>query len=379
MRRLLLAAAALAAFARPAAAGNSLYIDVGTQGSVSALAIVQDAGIGSTSNTVSGASGSNTPFTADGAWKTISINQSGGTNDLAGSIKTSDTGPGTNTFSANYSGGNNTHTIAVGSTYAPSSVSQTVAVTNTAPASHANTIAETLDTTGTLTNTLTVYGTNNSVTNTVAAGGNIALHQIIGDGATNGTASGNVVYNTASSLSGAFSATATVAGNGSTQGGTNSITNTATGTGDRSFMATLNGTSSTTLYAALNGGSGTTSESATVTTDSATQAKYGVASQATGISTVHTTLNSTVGGVYVQQTAGASSGQVTLTVNGGGHTLGTLESLPEGMTTTSLPANFFGSGNATPGIAVLQGSSTAISGIVTVTSAGYTVGITHLP
>ena len=363
----------------PAWAGNFIAIDAGSDGSVTNLTIVQDSTAGNNTNTVNGPSGGTTPFTAQGAWKTLSINQSGGNNILSGAIATGAAAPGTNSFVASYAGGNNSHTVTLGGSTPPSSAAVTVAVTNTAPATAANTIQETLDTPAALTDGLTVNGTGNRLTNAVAAGGAITLNTIIGDGGTNGTASFNTVGNSASGLAGAYNGTVTISGDGVTMGMNNIVQNPATGAGDRSFDVTLTGTSGGVVYNALTGGAGTVSQSSSVTIDSASTVRYAVQSAATGTSSVTATLNNVSGGVYVQQDSGASNAAVNLTVNGGGYTLGTLGALPTGMTTTGLPGNFFGTGGANPGVAVYQNSATPITVTVAPTSTGYTAAITHSP
>lgn len=110
--------------------------------------------------------------------------------------------------------------------------------------------------------------------------------------------------------------------------------------------------------------------------DPGAQVQYAVFSQAkTTASTVTATLNSVVGGVYVQQ---AATGDVDLTVNGGGYTLGNLSTMPNpGATTTppGVPNGFFTSGN--PGVAVYQSGTGKITATVTATGSGYTAVITN--
>jgi hypothetical protein len=374
-----LAAALLIAHPRAALAGNAIFIDMGNDGAANALSIVQDSSTGNNSNTVNGPSGGTAPLTVKGAWQTLSINQGGGHNTLSAAVATSATTPGANSFSAAYAGGSNTQTTTIGATTPPAAVIATFAVTNTTTATTPNTISETLDTSATLTDGATIYGTNNSLTNTVAAGRAITLNTTIGDGGANGAANGNLVVNTASGLTGAYSATVTISGDGGTLGTSNAVQNTATGAGDRLFSVTLSGSSATSVYNALNGGAGTVQQSSAVTADSTTHAQYAVQSAATGTSSVNATLSGVAGGgIYVQQAA-VSDAAVSLTVTGGGYTLGTLGSLPTGMTTTGLPANYFGGGNANPGVAVYQGSSTPITVTVTPNSNGYTASITHAP
>lgn len=362
-----------------ALAGNFINVDAGTLGSVGALTITQDAAV--TSNTISGAAGSSAPFTIAGTWRNIAINQAGADNQLTGGVRTSAMVPANNSFSASYTGGANHHSVKIGSVSVPSSVAETVNVANTGQT--ANTISEVLDSTGSLVNTLTIHGTGNSVTNTIAASSSISLNQIVGDGAANGTASGNTVINSTKSLGGAYAATVTVSGNGVTTGMNNAIANIADGSGGRTFNATVNGSSNNAIYNLLNGNTGTIQLSAALTTDTSTQAHYAVSANAAGVSSVNTTLTGVIGGIYVQQNGDVSGGDITLKVMGNGYSLGTLlaqQAQAAGMNTSGLPANFFGAGGANPGIAVVQSSSVLSSNPLTATvsvfAPGYTATIT---
>lgn len=362
-----------------ALAGNFINIDAGTTGSVSTLAITQDAT--AASNTISGAAGAAAPFTVAGSWSSIAINQGGAGNQLTGAIRTSGKLPAGNSFSARYTGGANHHSVNIGSINAPSSVAETISIANTGPV--ANTISEVLDSAGVLVNGLTIHGTGNSVTNTIAAAAGITLDQIIGDGAANGTASGNTVVNSAKGLTGTYAATLRVVGDGGSAGMNNAITDIASGSGAHSFSTNLNGGSKNAVYSLLSGGIGTTQQSAALTADSTTQAQYAVSSKAIGASSVNTMLAGVIGGIYVQQGADVSSGNVTLKVTGNGYALGTLTAQQAqlfGVDTTSLPTNFFGATGTNPGIAVIQSSSISstnqLTATVKVLAAGYTATIT---
>ena len=86
-------------------AGNAIFIDAGTSGSTSAIAIIQDSS--NASNTVSGLGGAGTPFTVNGAWGTVSMSQSGAHNVLQGNITNRVSGAGSNSFTVTQTGGGN--------------------------------------------------------------------------------------------------------------------------------------------------------------------------------------------------------------------------------------------------------------------------------
>ena len=104
------------------------------------LSITQDdANLG---NQVSGTPGGSSALPVEGPWKTISINQQGGTNKFYGSVKAGG-GSTTATLSASYTGGKNTHSLAIGATTAPTNPTVAIAVTNNGGGT--NTITDTLD------------------------------------------------------------------------------------------------------------------------------------------------------------------------------------------------------------------------------------------
>jgi hypothetical protein len=425
MKKLLLGTTILVGLAGPvfAASLNTIAIDAtgnGGNSAVQSLSIIQD-DITST-NTVSGngsSSSSATQLPVRGTWNSISISQAGGNNTLKGAIKTSTSLSSTASLNANYvttSTGANTHSLTIGGTAAPANPSVTIFVKNNGSA--ANTVTDTLDG-ASLSYDLGLQGTGNTVTNNVSAGvGGITLTQggstygissnygIAGDGNTvsNALSSAggtvfaalmvngdtNSVTNTVTTSGGAITLTQGGAGYGITGGG-NSVTNTigqsvavnsftqhlaVNGSGNTIVstvdsagakvvdLSLLASSSNNTVNTSVTGGG---AQTANLSTSGSSYVDYGLTSAANG-SYANVSLNSVTGVsgtpavVRVEQTLNAPGATATLTVNGGGNTMGVLASVP-GTTYASSGA----------GVSVYQNSASAyLNATVTAAGNGYT-------
>lgn len=347
MRTTLLSAAILMGFAAPAFAQiNNIRIDASTSGSVKTLAITQDdANLG---NQVSGNAGGTTSLPVVGPWKTISISQVGGTNVFYGSIK-ANSGSTTASLTASYTGGNNTQSLTIGGTTAPTNPSVSIAVDNTTGVS-TNTITDTLDGTS-LAYNLTVTGTGNSVTNAVAASAGVTLNQ--GGGGYGITGDNNTISNTVSGVT-SFTHDLTVTGSG------NTITNAASNGGNKTITQSV-ASSNNSLTMTLNGAG---DQSAAMTVDSGSTVNYTLNNAAIG-SAANINLSNVVGlggipaVVNVTQTASAGDATANVTINGGIYTMGS--------TLT---------GSA--GVIIYQNSASANLNLVTTANAnGYTVHVTQ--
>lgn len=310
MQRALFATTILVWVASPAFADiNSIRIDVGSGGTVKTLSINQDdASLG---NQVGGNLAGTTSLPVRGTWKSIAITQGGALNTVYGSLKA--TGGSSNaTVAATYSGGNNTHALAIGATTAPADPSVTIAVTNTGVS--ANTITDTLNGNA-LTYNLALAGTGNTVTNAVAASGAVTLTQ--GGGGYGITGDNNTVSNTVSGVT-SFSHSLTIGGDG------NTITNVASGGGGKTIVQSV--ASSNNQLAVNLTGSGT--QSASVSADSGSTVDFALTAAANN-SSANVTLSNVVGAaaaaavVRMTQTALADGATANLTVSGGTYTMGT--------------------------------------------------------
>ena len=149
-----------------------------------------------------------------------------------------------------------------------------------------------------------------------------------------------------------------------------SITNQVSGSGSNSFAVTQTGGGNT-VDAMVSADIGATGNSFQLNAQGSSNLHIGVYSTAVG-SSVNTTISNVAaggGGVYVQQAGTGANAAVDLTVKGGGFSLGNLSS----PTIATSLAGFF---NTSPGVAVYQTGSAAITATVTPSSNGYTAAIT---
>lgn len=345
MRSVLLGATVLMGLSAPAWATslNEIRIDATTAGTIKTLSITQDDA--NLANQVGGLTGGITTLPVKGSWKTVTIDQQGGTNVFNGSLKA--TGGSANaTLNASYAGGKNTHSLEIGTTTAPANPTVVIAVTNNG--SSTNTITDTLDGTG-LSYNLALTGTGNSVTNTVAATGAITLNQ--GGGSYGITGNNNTVSNSVSGVT-SFTHNLTLTGDG------NTITNMASDGGNKTITQAITGdgnTVSMTLDAA-----GT--QDATLTVGSSSKVNFTLLGSAAGGS-ANINLTNVIGDasaaavVNVTQTAAATGSTANLTILGGTYTMGA--GLPGGAS-----------------VNVYQNSPAAyLNGSVTANTNGYTVNI----
>jgi hypothetical protein len=342
-----LAALALAA-AGPAMAANTIKLDItGAGNGVKTLSITQDASNASNTITTTGAAGG-AQIPIHGKWNSISITQTGAANVLKSTGINGTAGSTTASLNLSYdsgsSSGGNTHNLVIGGATQPANATVTATVVNTDLAAGANTITDTLDGTS-LAYTLDIDGTNNSVTDTIAASGAVTLSQTLHGGT---TGSGNTVTNT---ITGATSANVTLAAfsNG------NSISNTSDGSGDKTISITLpsGGADGNTISNNFTGGSGTQSSTLLVN-GTTSRVDFGLtASGATTTSAV--TLTDVVGAagaaakLALSQTGNNTS--LTLGVTGTGFTMGSSLAGGAGVVITQasnnavLNANIAASGN----------------------------------
>jgi hypothetical protein len=313
MKSLLLGATVLMGLSVPAWATslNDIRIDATTAGSVNTLSITQDDH--NLGNQVSGDSGSTTALPVKGPWKSISIDQHGSSNKFYGSLKADATSgtAGDATLTASYSGGNNIHSLTIGtSTTAPVNPTVHIAVTG----GGSNTITDTLDG-GSLTYNLALAGTGNSVINDVAATGAILLNQ--GGGGYGITGDNNSVTNTVSGVA-SFTHNLALVGNN------NTIANTAINGGDKTITQNIDSAGNTvtmTLDAA-----GT--QDAALTVGSSSKVDYTLLATAAGGS-ANINLSNVIGAasaaavVNITKTAAATGSTANLMVFGGGFTMGT--------------------------------------------------------
>jgi len=347
MKSILLGATVLMGLSVPAwATGlNEIRIDATAAGSVQALSVTQDHA--NLANQVGGLTGGTSALQVKGTWKTVSIDQLGGTNVFNGSLKA--TGLSANaTLSASYAGGKNTHSLEIGTTTAPANPTVSIAVTNNGGGT--NTITDTLDGNA-LTYTLGITGTGNSLTNAVAASGAVILNQ--GGGGYGITGNNNTVGNSVAGVT-SFTHNLTLAGNG------NTIANTAINGGAKTITQDITGdgnTISMTLDAAG-------SQSSALTIDSGSKVNYTLlASAVGGAQTIN--LSNVIGAssapavINITQTAAAAGATANLTVAGGTYTMGA--TLPGGA-----------------GVNVYQNSPAAyLSATTTASTNGYTVNVTQ--
>jgi hypothetical protein len=347
MKSVLVGATILMGLAVPAFAQavNDIWIDAASSGSVKTLAITQDAA--NPTNQVAGNAAGSSVFPVVGPWKTISINQQGGTNLFYGSMA-SHSGSTTASLAASYTGGNNTQSLTIGGTTPPSNPAVSIAVDNTGIG--ANTITDTLDGSS-LAYNLAVTGTGNSITNSVAATGAVTLTQ--GGGGYGISGNNNTVSNSVSGVA-SYTHTLTIAGN------SNTITNAASNGGDKTITQSITGDGNT-VGMTLNG-AGT--QSAALTVDVGTTVDYTLATAAVGAA-ANINLSNVVGlggipaVINVTQTAAAAGATANLTISGGTYTMGS--SLAGGA-----------------GVIVNQNSSGAILNMTTTANAnGYTVHVTQ--
>lgn len=313
-----LSAIAILACAGPAFAANVLRIDISGGGQVTGLAITQDAANPSNTVTTTGAAGG-AQIPIRGRWNSITITQTGANNVLQGAGFTATAGSTTASLSLAYGSsattGNNVHSLAIGQTTAPANPSVTVNVSNTDAANAANTITDVLDGSG-LTYALTVAGTDNTIENTIAATGAVAL-SVTANGGIEG--SGNTIENT---VTGATSASVTVAVNSDG----NTVTNLSDGAGAKTITVNLpvGGADGNTISNNFTGGSGAQTSNLTVTGVTSRVSFDLTASGAGTVSNVN--LADVVGAagaaglVDINQTGAGTN--LALTVNGNGFTMG---------------------------------------------------------
>ncbi len=310
MKSVLLGATILMGLSAPgwATSLNEIRIDATTAGSVKTLSITQDDA--NLTNQVGGLTGGTSALPVKGTWKTVSIDQQGGTNVFNGSLKAT-SGSATATLGASYAGGKNTHSLEIGTTTAPANPTVAIAVTNSGLGT--NTITDTLDGSA-LTYNLALTGTGNSLTNAVSASGAVILNQ--GGGSYGITGNNNTVGNNVSGVTG-FTHNLTLAGNG------NIIANTATNGGAKAITQAITGdgnTVSMTLDAAG-------SQSSALTVDVGSTVNYTLLASAVGGAQAINLSNvfGAAGGqavINVTQTAAASGATANLTVAGGTYTMG---------------------------------------------------------
>jgi len=313
VRTLLMASAAWLA-ADAALAANVLNIDISGTGTVRTLRIKQDptnpSNVISANGTAGGAA-----LQVRGPWNTLSITQLGATNTLAGAIKSgaSTTAALSLTYGTGVTGGNNHHSLTIGGTTAPVNPSVTVAVINSAPAT-SNTITDVLDGTS-LTYGLTMNGTANVISNTLAASGAVTLSETITGGAA------GVGNNVTNSITGATSIAGTIV----ILSDDNDVTNTSTSAGAKVFSVSLpSGSNGNTISNDFTGGSGAQTSNLTLT-GATSRLDYGVTASAAGSSVTATLSNingvdTDAGVVRVLQTGAGAS--LTLTIDGGSFEMG---------------------------------------------------------
>lgn len=325
----------------PTISFNDIAIDAGGPGDgINQLSLIQDSS--NPNNQIAGTTnaGSTTPMAIQGPWKAVSVTQSGssagGSNVLAGSLA-ADAGSSNATLNASYSttgSGDNVHALNVGSRTngAPVDPSISVSVANTGASP--NDITDILDSgssgsAGTMTYTLGVNGTGNTITNNIQSSQSLGL-------------------------------TLNVAGS------QNAVTNMASGGSSTTINQTL-GSSNNSVNTQL---SGSGSQSATLSVTGNSAVNYALNSSGSNQSS-NVTLTDVIGNtgnasapadVVVYQTNGASGGSVSLSYNGNGYTAGNLST--SGLT---LPSNYSATtGSTGPAIYIYQYGT---SGTVTSTFA----------
>jgi hypothetical protein len=290
---------------------------------------------------VNGAGGNTSQFLVNGPWNNITIGQTGGamaSNTLSGSISSTTAGtPPPSNFSATYATttalGTNAHTLALSS---GGTVGATIAVNNSGASPNA--ITDNLTADGAITYGLTVNGTGNNVTNTIAGATSISLTDIIGTAATTDPVAAAVNANN------------------------NTIANSSIGSGAKTISVTLLGSNNTATNAF---GSSTDAQSSTLTTDAlSSHVNYELdAAATTGGTSATVNLYNVVGTsgtpavVNVAQSGGGGD-SASLTVQGGGYTMGTISGGLEGSIS-----------GKTAGVQVQQTSPGAML-VATVTAAG---------
>ena len=352
--KMLAATTALIGLAQLAQA-NTIFIDAtSNSGSVSSIAITQDAG--GSGNVVAGNSGGTEALPIAGAVGNVSISQTGTGNVLSGSVKVAPSSGVAGDITASYtsaSNATNIHSLTIGSTTGPATIegaslsgntvaaaggplSITMAAT-TAGSTANNTVTDTLDTAGTLAYTLNVNGHGNSVTNTLS-GANVTLY--VG-----------------------------IAGSG------NTVSNTGTGTGGDKNVAVSLASSNNTVTNALGASSG--DQTATLVADSLSKINYSLdqTAAASAATTANVALNGVTGAsgvnsgqaeIAVTQGDGASA---NLTLYGAGYAFG-----PSAYSTGTYTGGLTSSG-ATGGqysVVVAQSTGSILNANVTANAAGFT-------
>jgi len=342
---LLAATAVIALTAAAGAAGvNTIGIDSGA-GTTNTLAITQDDA--NLANIVGNGVGTGS-LAIVGPWDTVSIDQQGGNNAFKGTSLKANAASTTASLTATYAGGKNTHTLNMGATTAPTNPQLTINVTNNGAGT--NTMTDTLNGTA-VTYGLTILGTSNSLTNSVAASGAVALNQTI-------TGSSNTVGNTVSGVA-SFTHNLALTGSG------NTIANTANGGGAKTIGQTIVGSNNTVTV----GLTGTGTQSSTLTTDSGTKVDFTETSAGNNTAAV-VGLSNVIGAagaaakVVVNQTTLADNATANVNVAGGAFTMGTING--------SLASHGF-AGSPNPGVYVYQNSPSAtLNAVVTAGANGYT-------
>ncbi|MGH1557054.1 beta strand repeat-containing protein [Caulobacter segnis] len=335
-RPLILATTALAALmmtSGAALAANTLKINAsGAGNSVNSLSITQDATHPSNTISANGLPGGSA-LLIHGPWASVSINQQGAGNVLKGAFTDATTGGSlTLNYGSAAAGGNNTHSLTIGATTPPVAPTVTVNVVNTDPGTTANTITDVLDGTG-LTYSLTVDGTNNAITNTVAStGGSNSLTETFTRrrqyrrqhlGASGAISVTEAVTGSNNSITNTFSGATTITGSITLLSDNNTVTNTSSGAGDKTFSVTLPAANGNTISNAFTG-SGVQTSNLTVT-GTGSKVDYGLTSSAASVANV--ILSNVVGAagaagnVRVTQTGGGAA-SLSLTVDGGAFTMG---------------------------------------------------------
>jgi hypothetical protein len=299
-------AAAVLALAGPALAANTVKLDISGTGQVTTLAIAQDAAHNSGAITTTGAAGG-AQIPIRGHWDSISIVQNGAGESFASTGLTANAASTAASLDLTYGSsgttGNNSHTLVIGNTTAPVNPLVTVDVNNTNGAQDANIITDSLNG-ASLTYSLSIDGTANSISNTLAVTGAFFLTETVSGGS---HGAGNTITN---SITGATSANVTL----DVESDHNTVTNTSNGSGVKTISVNLpSGSNGNTVVQNLTGGTG--SQTANFTVNGTTsKVNYGLTASGAG-TTANVTLSDVVG-------AAGAAGKVTISQTGAGDNVG---------------------------------------------------------
>lgn len=353
-------AAALMLTGGAALAANTLKINSsGAGNSVNSLAITQDATNPSNVISANGLPGG-TALLIHGPWSSVSINQQGASNVLKGAFTDATTGGSlTLNYGSAAAGGNNTHSLTIGGTTPPVAPTVTVNVVNTDPGTTANTITDVLNG-ATLTYALTVNGTDNAITNTVASTGagdsltetftgnsNTVVNTLAASGAISVTED---VTGSTNTITNTFSGATTITGSITLLSDNNTVTNTSSGAGAKTFSVNLPAANGNTISNAFTG-TGVQTSNLTVT-GTGSKVDYGLTSSAASVANV--TLSNVVGAataagkVRVTQSGGGAT-SLSLVIDGGAFTLGSSLSGGAGILISQTSADAILDFTSTPG------------------------------